>query len=129
MLAHSNLLAGWIGIVLGFVAGAVAGLFFWRELWLGGYGSWRRRMVRLGHISFFGLGLINILFALTVSALDLPASRALSWSSALLITGAIAMPIVCYLAAWRMNLRQLFPIPVACLLSAVVTLIWIGFLR
>ncbi len=129
MVAHSNLLAGWIGIVLGFVAGAVAGLFFWREEWLGGYGSWRPRMVRLGHISFFGLGFINILFAITVSALDLPRSRGLIWSSSLLIAGAITMPVVCYVAAWRMNLRHLFPIPVACLLSAVVILIWIGFLR
>ncbi len=124
MVAHANLLAGWIGILVGFVAGAVAGLFFWREEWLGGYGSWRRRMVRLGHISFFGLGLINILFALTVGVLGIAASRALAWSSALLIAGAIFMPLVCYLSAWRMNMRHLFPIPVSCLLIGAVILIW-----
>jgi hypothetical protein len=128
-VGHSNLLAGWVGIVLGFVAGALPGLFFWREEWLGGYGSWQRRMIRLGHISFFGLGLINILFSLTVVALGLSHSRALAWSSALLIAGAVAMPLVCYLAAWRMSLRQLFPIPVACLVSGVVILTWLGFLQ
>ncbi len=128
MVAYPNLAAGWIGMVLGFLAGALPGLFFWREEWLGGYGSWKRRMLRLGHISFFGLGLINIQFALTVAVLGIPRSQALAWSSALLIAGAIAMPLVCYLAAWKMSLRQLFPVPVACLLSAVVILVWVGFL-
>ena len=50
-----NFYAAWIGILLGFVAGVVLGFFFHREDWLGGYHSWRRRMVRLGHISFFGI--------------------------------------------------------------------------
>ncbi len=77
---------------------------------------------------FFGLGLINIQFALSVSVLGIPRSQALAWSSALLIAGAIAMPLVCYLAAWKMSFRQLFPVPVACLLSAVVILVWVGFL-
>jgi hypothetical protein len=125
-VAHSNLIAGWVGIVLGFVAGALPGLFFWREEWLGGYGSWKRRMLRLGHISFFGLGLINILFSLTLATLGVAHSRALDWSSALLIAGAVAMPIVCYLSAWRIGFRQLFPVPVACLLSGVLIFVWVG---
>jgi hypothetical protein len=50
-----NFYAAWIGILLGFIAGAVLGLFFHDENWMGGYSSWRRRMSRLGHISFFAL--------------------------------------------------------------------------
>ena len=119
-----NLLAGWISILLGFLAGAVPGLFFWREDWLGGYGSWRRRMVRLAHIACFGLGFINVLFALTVAQLGLPAGAGLLRVAALLlVAGNIAMPTVCYLAAWRQPFRHLFPVPVACLVVGVGILV------
>jgi hypothetical protein len=110
-----NLLAGWISILLGFGAGAVPGLSFWREDWLGGYGSWRRRMVRLAHIAFFGLGFINILFALTVARFgQLSTFDPLHWASWLLVAGNVAMPVACYLSAWRLSFRHLFFIPVTC---------------
>ena len=119
-----NLLAGWTSVLLGFVAGAVPGLFFWREEWLGGYGSWRRRMVRLAHIAFFGLGFINLLFALTIARLGLSADAGLlRWASWLLVTGNCAMPVVCYLSSWRLPFRHLFFIPVLCLLSGVGILV------
>jgi len=110
-----NLLAGWISVLLGFVAGAVPGLSFWREDWLGGYGSWRRRMVRLAHISFFGLGFINLAFAFTFApAQGVALTGSLHWSATLLVAGNIAMPAVCYLAAWRQPFRHLFAVPVLC---------------
>ena len=42
--------AGWLGMLLGVVSGAVIGLFFHREDWMGGYQSCRRRLSRLRHI-------------------------------------------------------------------------------
>ena len=60
-----NLYAAWIGMLLGGIFGAIQGLFFHKEEWLGGYGSWRRRITRLGHISFFGIAFINISFVFT----------------------------------------------------------------
>ena len=120
-----NLDAGWIGILLGFVAGAVPGLFFWRENWLGGYGSWRRRLVRLAHISFFGLGFINIAFALTSAQWGFgEAGYPCALASPLLVIGAAAMPAVCYLAAWKQPLRHLFPIPVVSLLAGASLFLW-----
>ena len=56
MKSNLNLFLGWLWILLGFVSGMALGMFFHRENWLGGYGSFKRRMYRLGHISFFGLG-------------------------------------------------------------------------
>ncbi len=116
-----NLQAAWIGILLGFAAGAVPGLFFHKEDWLGGYGSWPRRMLRLAHISFFGIGIINAVFALTLESLKIGggALQAVLWPSRLLIAGAIAMPAVCYLSAWRKTFRHLFCIPVLCLALGV----------
>ena len=130
MSAETNLLAGWVAIVLGFLAGAVPGLFFWIEDWLGGYGSWRRRLVRLAHISFFGLGFINVLFALSIPYLGLTAGTPLlRLSSALLLGGVIAMPTVCFLSAWRQSFRHLFFIPVTCLVLSVALFLREGLLR
>ena len=63
-ILHINV--GWLAMLLGVASGAVIGLFFHREEWAGGYGSYRRRMLRLGHISFFGIGILNFLFAMTL---------------------------------------------------------------
>ena len=47
-LSQMNLLLAWLWICLGFLSGMLLGLFFHRENWLGGYGSLKRRMYRLG---------------------------------------------------------------------------------
>ncbi len=120
-----NLWAAWIGILLGLASGTIQGLFFDREDWLGGYGSWRRRLMRLGHISFFGIAFLNLAYANTVYLLG-PASH-VPLASMLLITGAVLMPLVCYLAAWRKPLRHLFPLPVLSLLGAAVAFIGGGW--
>src|SRR5262249_59491418 len=67
-----NAAFGWLWITLGMASGAVIGLRFHRSDWLGGYESWPRRLVRLGHISFFGLGILNLLFALTAPPVPFP---------------------------------------------------------
>jgi len=108
-VAQLNLCAAWIGFLLGAVAGVVIGIFFHREGWLGGYSSWPRRMVRLGHIAFFGLGILNLSFALTARALALETGLALP--SILLVAGAATMPLVCFLSAWRAPLRNAFFVP------------------
>jgi hypothetical protein len=117
-VAEWNLYAAWSGILLGFVTGTLQGLFFHQEEWLGGYSSWPRRMTRLGHISFFGLAFINLAFVLTVKYLEI--GTGLFWPSLLLIVGAGTMPAVCYLAAWKKPMRNLFFVPVLALIGAAV---------
>lgn len=117
-MAMINLVAAWIGFVLGVIAGAAAGLRFHDAAWLGGYASWPRRMTRLGHISLFGIGLLNLAFALTVDAAGLTAGIRLP--STLLLVGAVGMPAVCYLSAWKPPFRHLFFIPVLSVLVAAV---------
>ena len=120
-----NLWAAWIGILAGMVSGATFGLFFHEESWLGGYNSWPRRLLRLGHISFFGLAFLNFAFALTLKlGGEVRGDRAASW---LLIAGAVLMPTVCALAAWKKPLRHLFFLPVLSLMGAVVALLHGGF--
>lgn len=116
-MVTANLYAAWLSMLLGGVAGALQGLYFRGEEWLGGYGSWPRRMMRLGHVSFFGLGLINLAFALSVAALDLRGGVVLP--SVLLLTGLVTMPVVCYLSAVRDVFRHLFVIPVVSVLGGI----------
>lgn len=117
-LCSLHLLVAWVGFLGGALSGAAVGLFFHREDWLGGYSSFPRRLIRLGHISFFGLGLLNALFALTVAVV--PVVELLGRLASIgLLTGAVTMPLCCFASAWRKPLRCLFPIPVTSLLGAV----------
>lgn len=113
-----NLWVGWIALVGGVVSGAVIGLFFHREEWVGGYGSFPRRLMRLGHISFFGLGFLNILFALSFPLAQ--ASPVLIWAGRCFVIAVVAMPICCFLTAWKRFFRHLFPIPVFSVLGGLV---------
>lgn len=119
LVPHLNLLIAWLWILLGFFSGMVLGLFFHRENWLGGYGSLRRRMYRLGHISFFGLGAANLLFWLTMNQLAMPGLHAsvASWG---FIIGALTMPLCCVVMAHAPKLHLIFTVPVVSLLVAGV---------
>ncbi len=109
-------------MLAGVLSGAAVGLFFHQEGWMGGYNSYRRRLTRLGHISFFGLAFVNLFFAATAGQLHL--SRAYlpvaSWG---LIVGAITMPAVCFLSAWRKPMRHLFPIPVVSVTAGILAIL------
>jgi hypothetical protein len=113
-----NFQAAWVGILLGFISGAVLGLFFYQEEWMGGYFSWRRRMARLGHISFFGIAIINLAFAMSQSVFGIEIATPLP--SYLFIAGAVTMPLVCFLSSYKMIFRHLFFIPVLSLLIGTV---------
>lgn len=117
-----NLYVAWMAFLLGGLAGATTGLFFHHDGWLGGYGSWRRRLTRLGHIAFFGLGFINLAFALSAQALQLESGLLLP--SRLLILGAATMPLVCYLSAINISFRHLFFIPALSTIGGIAAFLW-----
>jgi len=118
---------GWVWILVGFVTGLLLGLGFHRDDWLGGYGSFRRRLIRLGHISFLGLGFINILFALSGPRIALGPGP-MSFASWALIAGGVTMPACCGLMAWRREFYWTFGVPVACLLTGAGLTV-VGILR
>ena len=105
---------GWAWVVAGFASGAGLGVGFSREGFLGGYGSWARRLLRLGHVAMVALGVLNILFAQSAGRVALGEG----WggaASASLVVGAVLMPACCALAAWRRGLVALFGVPVLAL--------------
>ena len=119
-----NLVLAWAGILLGFLSGLALGLFFHRDDWLGGYASFRRRLYRLAHISFFGLAAVNLLFFFTARTFTTPAASTLAFASWAFIVGAVSMPACCLLVAHQPRGRMLFAVPVISLVSgAALTLL------
>lgn len=124
-MAHPlNFVAGWTLLAASFVVGAGIGLGFHREDFLGGYSSFRRRLLRLGHIALAALGIVNIAFGM--SAIPAAGGFLAAWPGRCLLAGAIAMPTVCFLSAWKPAARHLFFIPVTLLLLAVALMIYFG---
>ncbi len=114
-------------VLLGFASGALLGLGFQRDEFLGGYTSWRRRLLRLGHIACIALGMLQMLCA-NSSAASASGSLAtacwLCWR-----VGAIAMPLVCWSSAFVPRLRHLFALPVISLASAAALTLWLSMER
>lgn len=112
---------GWALVIVGVASGALIGLGFHAEDFAGGYTSWRRRLTRLGHIACVALGMLVMLVALSPAAQATGALASLCFG--LWRLGAVAMPTVCFLSAWRKPLRHLFFVPVVSLaLAAALTL-------
>jgi len=121
-----NEVFGWFWITFGFLSGTLLGMRFQNEDWMGGYSSHPRRLIRLGHISFLGLGILNILFSHSLSRINLNPHliHLASWS---FIIGGISMPICCGLMAWQKIWQFLFTIPVISLITGAI-LTFIGLL-
>jgi len=107
---------GWCAIAAGFLTGAILGLGFHRSDWLGGYGSWPRRLLRLGHVSMPALGLIAIAAGFTLAGRQ---DGLATVARVGLGVGLVAMPVTCFLSAWRPAFRHLFPVPVLALVIGV----------
>jgi hypothetical protein len=119
-----NWYGGWCLILAAFLTGALIGLFFHQHDFLGGYGSFRRRILRLGHIALAALGMINILYGLSPHSVT--ASEHAWIASTGLLVGGVSMPAVCFLSAWRESFRHLFFIPVVALSAAALQIVTAG---
>ncbi len=123
MKSNPNLILAWLWILLGFTSGMALGMFFHGENWLGGYASFKRRMYRLGHISFFGLGAVNLLFCLTVQDFSL-AGPLVHFASLAFIVGAISMPVCCVVMAHFPKAHLIFAVPVVSLIAGSILILW-----
>src|SRR5262245_59831970 len=121
ILHPQNFYFGWSLVLAGFASGAAIGMGFHRDNFLGGYDSLRRRLVRLGHIALVALGVIHVLFSISAPA---NGAAVILAASICFMVGALTMPAVCILAAWRSAARQLFFIPVLALVAAVILVLF-----
>jgi hypothetical protein len=125
-MSELNIWTAWICIALGVLLMIVREILFPSVNRLAGTGCWQRRMVRLGHCSLFAVAFINLAYvnSLYLLGLDPPDLD----TSLLFLGGALLMPAVCYLAAWRKRLRLLFVLPAMSVLGAMGLFISAGLL-
>jgi hypothetical protein len=119
-----NRRVGWLCTCLGAASGLVMGLWsFDGPLavpgWLGEYDQTARRLARLGHIAFFGLGILNVLLAaeLRRGALGPRVRRAASWA---MNFGNVFLPLTLFAAAAYRPLKYSMSVPALAVFVALV---------
>jgi hypothetical protein len=121
-----NILFGWAWMCVGFLSGMILGIRSEGEQWLGGYASLTRRYLRLAHVAFVALSIINILYGKELGTVDL-SNHFKNIGSALMIFGAAGVPLACISAAFLKKTRYLLPVPAFAVLIGVIILL-IGLL-
>jgi len=115
---------GWTSLAVGVGTGLVMGMWSFDgpmgvPEWLGAYDSVGRRLARLGHIAFIGLGILDILLAWELPRLGL-APGAKRAAARLMIVGNVLLPPTLFAAAACRPLK--FALPVGAI-SVFVSLV------
>jgi len=121
-IGEINVIFGWVWICLGFIVGMTLGLWAEGESWLGGYASATRRYLRLGHVAFIALPIINIIYGNELVLADLGDSMKYI-GSYLMIFGAVGVPITCISAAFIRKTRYFLPLPASAILVGTIILV------
>ena len=119
----ANRMIGWTSLALGALTGLVMGMWSFdgpvnTPHLLGDYADTARRLARLGHIAFFGLGFINLFLARELVLLRQEARTARLTCLAMNL-GNIFLPLTLFLAAVYHPAKYLLVIPAACVTLAV----------
>ena len=115
-LSEALLAYAFLGLPVGLSLGLLLGLVAQHESGWGGYGSFRRRAARLGHIAAVMLPLIAGFYALALAQGS--GNEPLAWWGVRLWTGGgLLLPLVLFLAAWKPRLRLALPLPASALVS------------
>ncbi len=117
-----NILFGWAWMCLGFISGMTLGMWAEGEKWLGGYASIARRYLRLGHVAFIALSIINILYGKELGDIDLPL-HVKNIGSYLMLFGAAGVPLTCISAAFFRKTKYLLPLPALAILTGTSILV------
>ena len=117
-----NVLFGWGWMCVGFLSGMILGLRAEGEGWLGGYASVPRRYLRLAHVAFIALSIINILYGHELGSVALP-NDTQNIGSALMIFGAVGIPITCIYAAFIRKAKYFLPLPASALLIGAIIMV------
>ena len=110
----------WASLTMGALSGLMLGLWSFDgplPEWLGGYGELSRRLARLGHIAFFGLGFTHLLLASELPRIA-PARR--DWIARAMCLGNLGLPLVLFAAAAWHPVKFVLPVPALAVTAALV---------
>ncbi len=125
---RTNLRIGWTSLAVGAATGLIMGLWSFAgpvpvPTWLGEYGDVARRLARLGHIAFFGLGILNLLLVRDLPRLGLSHGAA-RVAAATMNFGNVFLPLTLWLAAAYHPLKYLMPLPAISVFVALTIVAW-----
>jgi hypothetical protein len=119
---------GWASIFVGVATGSILGLWSFDgpvavPEWLGAYDATARRLVRLGHIAFLGLGILDILLGAELARVRLTPAMKRTASRAMVFANVV-LPLNLFAAgAWR-PLKYALPLPVVGAIVAFAIVAW-----
>lgn len=119
-----NRRVGWTSLAVGVATGLAMGLWSFDgpvgvPEWLGAYDATSRRLVRLGHIAFLGLGILDILLARELPRLDL-GEAAKRLASRAMVLGNALLPVTLFAAGACRPLKYVLPLPATAVFVALV---------
>ena len=122
-VGESNRVVGWASMVAGAGTGLLMGLWSFDGPvpvpdWIGDYEATARRLIRLGHIAFFGLGILNLLLARELPRLALT-DRLARAAARSMNFGNIFLPVTLFAAAAYSPLKYLLPFPAVSVFIAL----------
>lgn len=110
-------------LLLGAASGLVIGLWSFggplpEPSWVGGYGELPRRLLRLGHVALFALGMINLMLTRQLAACA-PGEGATRLAQAAMNVGNISMPPLLFAAALQAEIKYLLGLPALAVFVAL----------
>lgn len=124
-VGKKNVTFGWAWLLAGLIVGAVMGMWsFGGPLPspVGDYTSLPRRLLRLAHIAFIALAIINILYGYEIDKARL-SNQLKRTGSVCMMLGAILMPIFLIAAAFIEPLKYLTMISATLVIVAVAVMV------
>ena len=127
-LGRSNRAVAWTGICLGAGSGMIMGLWAFdgplsppaRSV---DYGDTSRRLLRLGHIAFFGIGYLNLLLAWDLPSFGL-GQRAKQVAARCMNFANLFLPLTLMAAAAYQPFKYLLPVPATSVVVALCLVAW-----
>ncbi len=113
----------WTGMVVGVLLGLLMGLWSFDgpiapPSFIGDYADPARRLLRLGHIACFGLGMLNLLLVRELASFEQTCGAG-RWATGAMNFGNVFLPLVLVSAAVYQPLKYLLPIPAVSVLVAL----------
>ncbi len=125
IIGKRNISFGWLWILFGVLIGAVMGMWAFNGPMaspVGDYTSLPRRMLRLSHIAFIALAIINILYGYEIDKIKLK-RKFKDIGSLFMIFGAILMPLLLLGAVFYEPFKYLTIIPASLVIIALVIIV------
>jgi hypothetical protein len=125
-VGRRNISFGWLWILVGIVLGGFMGMWAFNGPLVspvGDYTSLPRRMLRLSHIAFIALAIINILYGYEIDKLRIK-NKLKRIGSNCLIYGAILMPLLLIMAVFMESFKYLTAIPTVLIVISLLIMVY-----